>query len=188
MKPPTISGATSLTTSTSTGWSSTSCIARRTRGVVERFSLVVEPSRMDHALVVGGRRHPGGSLGLPHSSRIGRSDIIDRARQDRRRHLRRERQDVIEFDAVDIRQAFVPVVRVPLHHPDLVLDPPDRAERAGAGIDDELAQIVVVLLQGPLAHDDIPAAGDCRHHEVDRAGLRQFEFDGVFVACTNLAY
>ena len=41
MKPPTIIGATSLTTSTSTGRSRTRCIARRTRGSSSGFLLLL---------------------------------------------------------------------------------------------------------------------------------------------------
>ena len=35
---------------------------------------------------------------------------------------------------VEIRQSLVPVIRVLLHHPDFVLDAPDAAKRAGAGV------------------------------------------------------
>ena len=88
---------------------------------------------------------------------------------------------MIELDAVEIREPLVPVVRVPLHDPFLVLDPLLAAERAGAGIDLDLAQIVIVVLQRLLADDDIPAAGDRRHDEIDRPRLGQLELHGVFV-------
>ena len=47
--------------------------------------------------------------------------------------LGRERQPMVELDAVEIRQAFHPIVLVLLHHPDFLLDPLDTAVRAGAG-------------------------------------------------------
>ena len=49
-----------------------------------------------------------------------------------------------------------------------------------------LAQIVVVLLQRLLAEDDVPAAGEGGHHEIDRARRGQLEFDGVLVRRVDL--
>ena len=157
------------------------------RRVIERFALIIEPRRVDHALVIGGSRHSWRRLGLAQCPGIGDPHIIYPAGQYCRPHLGRERQHVVEFDAVDIGQTLVPIVRVPLHDPDFVLDAADAAKRAGAGVDDHLAQIVVVVLQRLLADDDVPAAGNRRHHEIDRPRFRQFEFHGVFVARVDLA-
>src|SRR6516165_7606549 len=94
---------------------------------------------------------------------------------------------MIELDPVEIRQPLVPVIWIPLHYPEFVLDTANAAKRAGAGVGDHLPQIVVVIFQRLFANDDIPAAGERRHHEADRARLRQLEFDGVFVARVDLA-
>jgi hypothetical protein len=48
--------------------------------IIERFSLVVHPGRLDHALVVVGSRHPRGCLGFPGRDWIHRADIIDPTR------------------------------------------------------------------------------------------------------------
>ena len=94
---------------------------------------------------------------------------------------------MVDFDAIQIGQAFVPVVLVFLHHPDFVLHPPLGLEWAGPGDVGQFAQIVVVLLQGLFAEDDVPAAGKGGHHEIDRPRCRQLKFDGVFVAGVDLA-
>src|SRR5262245_26808386 len=94
---------------------------------------------------------------------------------------------MVELDAIEIGQPLVPVIRVLLHNPDFVLDPPDAAEGTRPGIDLDLAQIVVVVLESLLANDDVPAAGDRGHDEARRARLRQFELDSVFVARIYLA-
>jgi hypothetical protein len=44
--------------------------------VVERFSLIIEPRRVDHALVIGGGRHPRRRFGLAQCPRIGDAHII----------------------------------------------------------------------------------------------------------------
>src|SRR5439155_23316530 len=92
-----------------------------------------------------------------------------------------------ELESVEIRQSLVPVIRVLLYGPDFVLDAPDAAKGAGAGVNDDFAQIVVVVLQSLFADDDVPATGERRHHEVDRARLGQLELDGVFIARGDLA-
>src|SRR5712671_2074646 len=94
---------------------------------------------------------------------------------------------MIDFDAIEVRQAFVPVVRVSLHHPDLVLDPPLCLKGAGTRDVEDLAQIVIILFQRLLAEDHVPAAGEGGHHEIDGAWRGQLEFDGVFVARVDLA-
>src|SRR6516162_3642247 len=94
---------------------------------------------------------------------------------------------MIKLDSVEVRQALVPVVRVLLHDPDLVLDAADTAERAGARINLDFAQIIVVVLESLFTDDNVPAAGDRRHDKVGGARLRQFEFYSVFVTRIDLA-
>ena len=93
---------------------------------------------------------------------------------------------MIELDPVEIGQPFHPVVRVLLHHPDFLLDPPDAAERAGAGDVEGLAQVVVVVLERLLPDDAVPAAGDRTHDEGWRPGRGQLELDGVLVGRSDL--
>src|SRR3954454_21019356 len=94
---------------------------------------------------------------------------------------------MIELDTVEIRQPLVPVVGVPLHHPDFVLDAANAAKWTRAGIRDQLSQIVVIILQCLLTNNYIPAASECRHHKADRAGLRQLKLDRMLVARVDLA-
>src|SRR5882762_5744642 len=94
---------------------------------------------------------------------------------------------MVDFDAVEVGQAFVPVVRVSLHYPDLVLDPPLRLKWTGTRDVEDLAQVVIILFQRLLAEDHVPAAGKGRHHEIDRARRGQLEFDSVLVARVDLA-
>src|SRR5207247_1393591 len=108
-------------------------------------------------------------------------------RQDRGPKVRGKWQEMVDFEAVEVRQALVPVVRVSLHHPDLVLDPSLRLEGTGTGDVEDFTQVVVILFQRLLAEDRVPAAGEGGHHEIDRAWRGQLEFDGVLVACVYLA-
>src|SRR5271165_5221117 len=94
---------------------------------------------------------------------------------------------MVDFDAIEVGQAFVPVVRVSLHYPDLVLDPPLRLKGTGARDVEDLAQIVIIFFQHLLAEDHVPAAGEGGHHEIDGAWRGQLEFDCVFVARVDLA-
>ena len=149
--------------------------------IIERLPFGIDPGRVDHALVEACGGHARHRRRLADGRRVERAGVIHPPRQDGGAQLRGERQQIVEFDAVEIGQALVPVVRVPLHHPDLVLDPPLRLERAGARDVKHLAQIVVVLLERLLADDDVPAAGEGGHHEIDRARRGQLEFDGVLV-------
>src|SRR6516162_10788663 len=85
---------------------------------------------------------------------------------------------MIDFDAIEVGQAFVPVVRVSFHYPDFVLDPPLRLEGTGTGDVKDFAQIVIILFQRLLAEDHVPAAGEGGHHEIDGAWRDQLELDG----------
>src|SRR5262249_33964166 len=98
-----------------------------------------------------------------------------------------EWEEIVDLHAVEIGQALVPVVRVLLHHPDLVLDAAFGPERAGAGDVGDLAEIVIILLKRLLAEDDVPAAGEGGHHEIDRPWRGELELDGVLVAGVDLA-
>src|SRR5258708_18493461 len=93
---------------------------------------------------------------------------------------------MVDFDAVEVGQAFVPVVLVSLHHPDLILDPPLRLKGTSARDVEDLAQIVIILFQRFLAEDHVPAAGEGGHHEIDGAWRGQLEFDGVLVTRVDL--
>src|SRR4051794_20462932 len=101
--------------------------------IVEWLPFGVEPGCVNYALVEfrGGQ---AGRLGrLAGGGRVERAGVVHSARQNGGPKLWRKWQEIIELDAIKIRQAFVPVVRVPLHHPDFVLDPTLCLERAGAG-------------------------------------------------------
>jgi hypothetical protein len=54
---------------------------------------------------------------------------------------------VINFKAIQVGEALVPVVWVPLQDPDLFVLARDVSEWAGAGVVEDIAEIVVVLLQ-----------------------------------------
>ena len=149
--------------------------------IVERLFLAVDPGALDDALIVRRRLQAGGLRRLARRHRIGDADVIDAAGQDRRPQLGRKRQRMKELHLVEIRQPLVPVIRVLLQQPAFVLDPLDALERAGAGIDLDLAQIVVVVFQRLLADDDVPAAGDCRHDEIGRPRLGQHELHRALV-------
>ena len=127
-------------------------------------------------------------LGLARRHGIDDAGIVDAVGQDRRAQLGRERQGVVELDAVEIGQALVPVVGVLLHHPDFVLDAALALERSGAGDIDDAAQVVLVVLQRLLAHDAVPAAGDRAHDEGGRPRLRELELHGVLVRRGDLAH
>jgi len=49
-------------------------------------------------------------------------------------------------------------------------------------------EVIVVVLQGLLAHDDIPAAGEGAEHEGRRTGFAQLELDGIAVTDIDLAH
>src|SRR6266568_5084757 len=94
---------------------------------------------------------------------------------------------MVDLDAIEVGQAVVPVVRVSLHYPDLVLDPALRLKGTGTRDVEDLAQIEIILFQRLLAEDHVPAAGEGGHHEIDGAWRGQLEFDSVFIARVDLA-
>ena len=155
--------------------------------IVERLLLVVHPGALDDALVEVRRRHALGFLRLARSDRVADAGIVDAVAEDRRAEFRRKRQDVKEFDAVEVRQPLVPVVRVLFHHPDLVLDPALALERSGAGNVDDAAQVALIVVQRLLAHDAVPAAGEGRHHEAGGPRLGQLEHHRLLVGRRDLA-
>ena len=89
---------------------------------------------------------------------------------------------MVKLDAIEIGQSLVPVVRIPLHDPDLFIDALLMPERTGARVVHHLAQVIIVVLQGLLAHNDIPATGKGPQHEFLGPRFTQFEFDSVRVA------
>src|SRR5208283_5689584 len=115
--------------------------------VIKRFSFTVDPGALDHALVEGGGGQAGCRLRLAGGDRVGDADIIAAARQYRRPELGRKREQIVKFDAIKIGQPFVPIIRVLLHYPDLVLDIAHSAERTGTRVCGQLAQVVVVVLE-----------------------------------------
>src|SRR5712692_2075557 len=114
--------------------------------VAERFFLVVEPVRNDYALVKVRARHAWSTLDFPQADRVYRACIIDLASQERRPDFWRPGRQVIELDAIEIRQPLVPVVWTSLHHPDFFIDALLMPERTGARIVHDLTQVVVVVL------------------------------------------
>src|SRR5271166_2093090 len=155
--------------------------------VIERLVLRIDPDALDHALVERGSRKAGRRLGLARRDRIRNADVVAPARQYRRPELGRERDQIVKFDAIEIGQSLVPIIRVLLDNADLVFDITDTAERTSAGITGQLSEVVVVVLERFLADDHIPAAGDRQHNKALRARLRQFEFDRIGVLRVDLA-
>src|SRR5438132_1565695 len=96
--------------------------------------------------------------------RVDDARVEELADEQRGARHRRERREVVDGQTVQIREGGVPVVRVPLHEPDFVLLSRDVPERAGPWVVRGLSKVVVVLLQGLLADDDVPAAGEGREH------------------------
>src|SRR5262249_16189336 len=124
---------------------------------------------------------------LAGGGRVERAGVIHSPRQNGGPELRRKRQEMVDFDAIKVRQTFVPVVRVSLHYPDFVLDPALRLEGAGPRDVKDLAEIIIVLFQRLLAKDYVPAAGKGGHHEIDGAWRGELELDRVLVARVDLA-
>src|SRR5215475_4353490 len=113
--------------------------------VAERFFLVVDPVGNDHALVKVRTRHTWSALNFSQADRVYRACIIDLPSQKRCPDFWGPGCEVIELDAVEIRQTLVPVVWISLHHPDLFIDTLLMPERAGARIVHHLAQVVVIV-------------------------------------------
>ena len=62
------------------------------------------------------------------------------------------------------------------------------AERPSTGIVHHLTQVVVVLLQGLLAYDDVPTTGKGPQHKLLRPRLAELELDDVGVAHVDLTH
>src|SRR5216683_6676924 len=107
--------------------------------IVERLSFGIQPGRVNDALVEFGGGEAGRCSRLAGGRRVERARVIHSARQNRGPKLRGKWQEMVDFEAIEVRQAFVPVVRVSLHHPDLVLDPPLRLKGTGTRDVEELA-------------------------------------------------
>src|SRR5260370_36362635 len=91
--------------------------------IIERLPFGIHPSRVNHALVEFRGGQATSCSRLAGSGRVERAGIIHSARQNGGPKLRGEWQEIVKFNAIEVGQAFVPVVRVSFHHPDLVLDP-----------------------------------------------------------------
>jgi hypothetical protein len=98
--------------------------------IVERFLLVVDPDSLDHALIECCGGHAWSGLCLARGHRIDNARVVNAIGQHGRSELWGERNKVIELDTVKVRQVLVPVVLLLFHHPDFVLDPSHRLERA----------------------------------------------------------
>src|SRR5712691_4776233 len=114
--------------------------------VAERFFLVVNPVCTDHALVKVRARHTWSALNFSQADWVYSACIIDLASQERRPDFWRPGREVIELDAIEIRQPLMPVVWISFHHPDLFIDALLMPEGTGARIVHDLAQVVVVVL------------------------------------------
>ena len=95
---------------------------------------------------------------------------------------------MVDLEPIEVGQAPVPVVRVPLHPPHFVLLPGDVPERTSARIARELAEVSVVLVQRLLADDDVEPARERREHELRRPRLTQLELDAVWIEHRDLAH
>ena len=94
---------------------------------------------MNHALVElrGGQTRRRSRLA--GGGRVERAGVIHPARQNRGPKLWGERQEMVDLEAIEVGQAFVPVVWVSLHHPDFILDPPLRLKGTGTRDVEDLA-------------------------------------------------
>src|SRR5262249_21241837 len=101
---------------------------------------------------------------------------------------RREASKIVKLDAVEVGQTFVPVVPVLFHDPDFFIDASDVPERTCARVVHDTSQVVVAVLQGFLAHNDVPAGGKGGEHKTGGARLVELELDGVGVTHVNLAH
>ena len=100
--------------------------------VLERLLLLVHPEGLDHALVEDGGRDARHLLGLAPRHRVQEARVVELAREEGRAELGRERRHVIDLELVQVGQALVPVVGVPLLDPDFLVLPRDVAEGPGA--------------------------------------------------------
>ena len=153
--------------------------------VGEGFAPRIDPDRLDDALIILGGLDivAGGDHAAGH--RVQQPRVIGASRKQRRAQFRRERQRMIELDPVQIGQPLHPVVGVLLHNPDFLLDAAGAAEGAGPRHVEGLAQVVSVVLQGLLADDGVPAAGERRHDEGGRTRRGEFEAHRVAVEDGN---
>ena len=142
---------------------------------------------MHGALVEGGPRHPWRGLRFPEGHGIEQPAVVDAPRQQRCPQFRREARKMVKLHAIEVGQAFVPVVAVLFHHPDFFIDAPGVPERPRARGVHHPPQIVVIVFQRLLAHDDVPAARKRCQHKTGGAGLVECELDGVRVTHIDLA-
>src|SRR5687767_45267 len=149
--------------------------------------LHVGPEGLDDALVEGGRGHALHLLRLPPGHGVQQPRVIDPARQEGGAELRRERQEVVDLEAVDERQPLVPVVGVAVHDPDFLVLARDVLERPRPWVVHDLPEVALVLLEGLLPHDDVPAAGEGAEHVGLRPRLRHAELDRVRIDDDDLA-
>src|SRR5262249_60538962 len=95
---------------------------------------------------------------------------------------------MVDFQAVEVGEARIPVVGVPFQNPDLLTFGRLMPERASAGIVEDITKVIGILLERLLAHDDIPAAGKRPEHEATGTGLAKLELDRVGIKDVDLAH
>ena len=95
---------------------------------------------------------------------------------------------MIDLQAVEIGQASVPVLWILFYNPDFFIDPRHVPEWACAREIGHIPEVIVIVLQGLLAHNDIPAAGEGAEHKGCRTGLAELELDGIAVADRDRAH
>src|SRR5262249_49026673 len=78
--------------------------------VAERFFLVVDPVGNDHTLIKVRARHAWSALNFPQADWVYSACIIDLASQERRPDFWCPGCEMIELEAIEVRQPLVPVV------------------------------------------------------------------------------
>src|SRR5687767_7338624 len=114
--------------------------------IVERLLLVVDPDRLNDALVEVGGTHPRRILYLLGADRVEQPRIVEFAGEQGGTQFWREGGQVIDLQAIDIGETGVPVVGVFLHDPYFFVHAPDMLERAGTGEIHHATQVIVVVL------------------------------------------
>ena len=115
--------------------------------VVKRFAGVVDPHRLNDALIIIRARHALRALHFFQAHRVEEPGIIDSTGEERGAELRRKGREMVEFNAIEVGQAIVPIVRMPLHNPHFFVDAFGVLERASPWEVHDLPQVVIVVLQ-----------------------------------------
>src|SRR5436853_210020 len=95
---------------------------------------------------------------------------------------------MVDLQTVQIGQTGVPILWILFYNPDFFIDPRHVPEWTCAREIRHIPEVIVIVLQGLLAHKDIPAAGEGAEHKGCRTGLAELELDGIAVADIDLAH